>query len=353
MGKKICIYILGFLFVLSLSAGIIGFIRSKAEKKVIEPPTYHVKYTYYIDDEEVTEMPKNSNALKPDYVFNRFSCTNNVSGEWNENTWEFVPELTKDSTCKLYFNNAHYKVEFEIEYGELRNPDGSIMSETEKAKEISVTREKNLTAKIVPDEGFYLVSASCTAENDTNWDKENNELTVKNIKSDTKCKVKFGISNYEIDIKVSNGSGATTLTSEHGKAINTVIAPTTGYGNPTVTCNNNQKAVWNDNKFSIDKITSNTSCTVEFKLLQYEITVEVTGGVSTPAKSSVNYNSSRRFDITANEGYSISEGYEFTGCPNGNLTAANNKLTLDVSNITENTTCKIVLKRQQVSTLPE
>ena len=354
--NKIAIIVLSILFPICAACGIIGLLASKKQTEGVPTETYKIKYIYYVDDVEVTELPKNvlvstSTATAVSYVFDRYSCTNQVIGKWNEISWQFDAELTNNATCKLYFNKGSYKLTFSIEYGEIRNPDGSVMSEADKTKDIIVARGKDKVIKIEPDEGYKLATIECTPETDTNWDKENKELTVKNVKEDTKCIIKFEISKYEIELKVSNGSGATTLNSEHGKAINASVTPTTGYGNPIVSCSNNQVGVWKDNKFSIDKITSDTSCTVEFKLATYEINVNVTNGTSTPSKNSVNYNGSKEFVIKANSGYTL-EGAELSGCSNGSLRTINDSLTLTVSDVKENTTCNIVLKQAPVSTAP-
>lgn len=351
--NKIIISCLSILSILSLACGIIGFLQSKKNNEGLPKEEYKVKYIYYVDEVEVADIPKNvlvSTSTMPvqNYVFDRANCTNNVVGSWNEALWKFEPVLTANATCKLYFNKGSYKLTFEIEYGELRNPNGSIMSEADKAKDITVGREKNKVIKIEPDEGYKLASVECTPENDTNWDKENKELTIKTVKEDTKCNVKFEISKYEIELKVSNGSGATTLNSEHGKEINATVSPTTGYGNGTVTCTNNQVATWADNKFNIKKITSDTSCTVEFKLAAYEITVNVTGGTSTPSKNSVNYNGSKEFVIKANEGYTVT-GAEVEGCSNGTIRTIDGNATLTVSEVKNNTTCNVILQTETSS----
>ncbi len=345
MGKKnIVIVILGLITAFCFVLGIIGLIQKNANDGGPKTPNYQIKYNYYIDDKEVDALPVNSNSLNPEYVFNRSSCTNKVVGEWNEEKWKFEPKVTNTATCKLYFNKAYYMVQFEIEYGELRNSDGSVMTEEEKEKGLKIEREKNLVAKIQPDEGYSLVSVECDKKNDTDWDKDNNELMVKKVKTDTKCKVKFTISNYEIDVKVSNGSGASTLTSDHGKAINVQVTPNTGYGNPSINCTNGQKGNWKDNKFSIEKIENSTSCTIEFKILTYEVKVNVTGGTATPSVNTVNHNSSKEFNITADTGYTITEGFGVSGCVGANLDYNGGKLTLTVSNVTSNLTCNVTLK---------
>ncbi|MBQ3142821.1 MAG: hypothetical protein IJB82_04870 [Bacilli bacterium] len=337
--------ILGFLSLTSFGAGAIGLVQSMDKEPLDQNTEYIIKYNYYVDDEEVTSLPTNKNKNKPDYVFNRYSCTNKVTGEWNENTWTFTPTITNNATCKLYFNKANYKINFNIEYGELRNNNGTLLSDEQKEKGFTVEREKDYVAKIVPDEGYSLVSVECDKENVTNWDKENNELTVKNVKEDTTCKVKFGISNYEVKINVVGGAGTTTLNVDHGNQVNSVVTPNAGYGNAKITCSNGQTGVWQDNKFTIEKITNTTECAVEFSILAYEIKVNVDGGTATPSSYTVHYNSSKKFTITPDKGYTVSEGYGVTGCPTGTLKYSNGELELTVSDVTTDLTCNVTLKK--------
>ena len=37
------------------------------------------------------------------YTFEKYECSNEVKGSWDNKKWKFTPDLTADSTCKLYF----------------------------------------------------------------------------------------------------------------------------------------------------------------------------------------------------------------------------------------------------------
>lgn len=354
MGKNYgTIITIGILTVSCFILGLIGLIQNKRNDDSQIKEEYKIKYIYYVDGNEVEDLPANSNKITKDYIFNRYSCTNKVMGEWNDFTWKFVPETTNTATCKLYFNKAYYSVKFEIEYGELRNIDGSVINEEDKLKGLTVEREKNLVAKILPNVGYSLVSVDCDKNNVTDWDKENNELTVKAVKADTTCIVKFDLSKYDVEVKVTgatiNGAGETKLTIEHGKPVNVTVTPNTNYVDPKIECTNNQIGTWSNNKFTIEKLEKETICTLEFKLKTYNVTVNVDHGSATPSKAPVNINGSKDFVITADPGFIISEGYGVTGCTD-NFEFSSGKLTFKVNNVTSDLTCNITLANEPETT---
>lgn len=354
MGKKYgTIITIGILTVSCFILGLIGLLQSTRNDNSQIIDEYKIKYTYYVDGSEVKELPVNTTKTTKDYIFNRYSCTNKVTGEWNEFTWKFVPKTTNTATCKLYFNKAYYSVKFEIEYGELRNADGSVIKEEDKLKDPTVEREKNLIAKIEPNEGYSLVSVDCDKKNVTDWDKENNELTVKAVKADTKCVVKFDLSKYDVEVKVTGGTinstGETKLTIEHGKSVNVTVSPNTNYVDPKIECTNNQKGTWNNNKFTIEKLEKETSCTIEFKLKSYNVTVNVDHGKATPSKAPININGSKNFKITADPGYIITGGYGVEGCSD-NFEFSGGELVFKVTNVTSELTCNITLAKEPETT---
>ena len=68
-----------------------------------------------------------------------------------------------------------------------------------------------------------------------------------------------------LNIKVTNGEGSTTKTIIYSDSLAEVVTPKDGYENPEINCSNNQKGIFKENTFSIDKVTNDSDCTITFK----------------------------------------------------------------------------------------
>ena len=109
-GLKIILIIL---ILLTGSMGAVGYVQSK--KQPTNKPNEDVNkitYEYYLEDELQETMPINiqngmdengSVISEPTYQFSRFTCTNDLTGDFDVDNWKFIPKENKTSTCKLYF----------------------------------------------------------------------------------------------------------------------------------------------------------------------------------------------------------------------------------------------------------
>lgn len=43
------------------------------------------------------------------YTFSRFTCTNDVTGDFDTKEWKFLPKNEEESTCELYFVKLNMK----------------------------------------------------------------------------------------------------------------------------------------------------------------------------------------------------------------------------------------------------
>ena len=87
---KIIIIALSILSILFISCGIFGFILHKKEKNTqiekpaIVPQSNTVTYKYYLENEEMNDIPKNKTITNEDgttetetlYIYKKFSCQN-------------------------------------------------------------------------------------------------------------------------------------------------------------------------------------------------------------------------------------------------------------------------------------
>lgn len=339
--KKPIAILLIALTVLSLACGVVGYLESKKETK--EPPVvkYNVIYRYYLNDVEVEQMPTNSTLISSSmsttdtsaenlYAFNTATCTNKVNYKWNESTWTFTPDNTADSTCKLYFVTTYNPITVTATNGKVTP-----------LVDNKIKRGEDAVIKITPTEGYEYDKTTCTNNEVVEWNKDKKELTIKSIYAETTCEVNFKISKFAVEVKVNNGTGATKVEYEYGKNVEVNVAAATGYGTPTISCTENQVGEWKNGVFTIEKLTKETVCTVDFKQIQNtSFTVNLTVGdhgilaSGTPTVTVVR-GSYATFNISVDEGWNIDE----VSCTAGTPTKSGNIVT--VRNITQNTECTL------------
>ena len=327
-------------FALCLSGGIIGALNV-SQAKVDEDVEYKIKKVYYLDEKEVETKPINpENEILYVHDDEKLTCTNNVVAIWDNDLWDIkIPNPTTDTTCRIYFKSTTSEVEFNI-------TNGALVTENAETNIVRAKKNEDFIQKINPTEGYKFASVKCTNDEETSWNNNTNELTIKNIQNDTKCEVIFTISTYELKLAVSNGNGATTKTYDYESPVSINVTPDNGYSSPEVSCNNNQVGTWSNNEFKIEKITSDTSCTIQFKKLEYTVTVVVAGGEIDESTKRVEYDSNASFTITPYSGFSVS--VQSNSCPNNMVTAKDGKVLLTLNNVKSSITCNVTLSPAQV-----
>lgn len=278
MKRKVILTILSVLFLISYSGAATGFYYSKNRTNEPTKPAENkqgkVTLVYYLEDEKVDQMPVNveideeGNEIKTDtYLFSRFVCTNELSGKFDTEKWQFVPAEEKDSTCNLYFVHSKYSVTLTIVNG----------VEDENNEEY-VEREKNGVFKITPDDGYAYKDALCSDDKEVFWDDENKSLLINAVTKDVMCKVNFTVKTLSAKINVVNGTGNTTAEVKYGESVNAVVEANDGYEKPLVECTNEQTATYENGKVSIEKLTDNTECKITFNpvpIKMYQLNVEL------------------------------------------------------------------------------
>lgn len=343
------------LIVICLFCGIIGFLESKKDTTNKKPNTnkdYKVAYKYYIDGEEVKEMVENDFTeienkdfegqidKIPNYKFEKYACTNNVIGEWDEENWKFNPDLTANTTCRLYFIKTLHTVTIKANNGKLPN------NESEEKVIVQINDEEKIN--ILPNDGFKYEKVECNNDVIANYDETTKDLTISNISKDAICTISYQISDYVVEVNTSNGTvSESKKNTNYGGTVTFDVTPSENYKFDRVSCTNNQNnANYSNGKLTITGITDDTICTIEFKPIKYEVSLEVINGnllSSSPSTQSVAEGRTVSFGITPNEGYQIT-GAD-ASCDN--LNGAKLEIssgTLFVYNVTSNMQCKITLK---------
>lgn len=351
--------------ILSLSGGIVGLLanmnqNTEKPKDDTKPENYEVTYRYYIDSEEVNKdkideskekiiecdlvtNPTCVPGTKQDATikFEKYTCTNNVKGEWNDENWEFTPDLTANTTCRLYFTNLIHDVKFTVANGTLPidNPEGIVKNKLGEDSTIIIT----------PTAGYKFDKVECDNNATAEFNQENNLLTVKNVTKNTTCTISFKINDYSIEVKATYGSVSESVKSaNYGGTVTFDVTPAENYGDAIVSCTNDQKATYANNVLTVAAITNNTVCTIQFKSIKYSVNLTVVNGTllsQSENPQTTTPNGRVSFGISPQEGYGYT-GAEAT-CDNANyipeIIGTNNIVM--ISNINANLNCTLTLKK--------
>lgn len=257
MKNKIICIILAVLSVLFLGSGIYGLINhpkedNKETQKKTEIIKNEITYKYFLDDLEEQELPVSTEENK--LIFSKYECTNNITGNFNSNTWKFETNENQKGECKLYFVNSKYEVTLNIING---------IEDENNLKFIE--RNSDGEFKIIPNEGYKYKEAICSNNKTGDWDSSTNTFKINAINSDIACTLSFEKKDLRVDILVNNGKGAVSEKVYYGDSKTMIVEPSDGYGNPTIECTNDQEAKFENNSINFEKILNDTKCTITFK----------------------------------------------------------------------------------------
>ena len=313
------VIVLSVLMVVCLACGMLGLYAdikpAKKEPEKNEGKDFKVAYRYYVDGVEVNKMVEQEYTeengtefegaitKKPVYSFEKYTCTNNVTGEWDEENWEFKPKLTANATCRLYFLRNSHEVTIKVNNGKLPEtlPDGKIKAELNTEAKVNV----------LPNDGYQYEKVECTNEVTAEYDVNTKDLKITNVKKDSMCTVSFKINDYTVEAKAANGTvTGEAKTARYGDNVVFDVTPAENYKYESVTCTNNQNASYVNGKLTVQGITSDTVCTVQFKPIKYSVTLTIEGGTLINGYTSPQSVSEGQ---KATFGVSSLPGYEQTG----------------------------------------
>ncbi len=356
--KKGLIITLVTLIIICLACGTLGYLestKSDKPKKDDEDKKYKVTYMYYIDNEKVEEIPEKEelSVTNPDfegaeentlaYVFERATCTNNVEGTWDEEKWEFNPELTNNTTCRLYFLKSLHKLTIKASNGELPN------KENEQEFEALINDETTIIVK--PIEGYKYdseIKVSCTNGAKAEYDETTQDLKITDVTKDTTCTIPFKISDYTVEVEANFGTitGERSKSVNHGGNVEFEIKEAENYIYDTYSCTNDQKATFVNGKLTVREITNNTKCTVSFKPKKLSVTLNVENGKLETGYSSpleISEGQTATFIVKSNEGYSL------TGmtveCDGNTVGTHEGNGLIKIYDVKTNAICKATLKK--------
>lgn len=351
------IYVLLTLVVVNLVLGSIGLIASNNKPTTLPKQgekDYKVTYKYYVDGSEVKEAIEQeeiqidgefegSKVTKKVYSFDKYLCTNNVTGEWNDEKWEFNPNLTSNTTCRLYFNKNFHEVKILATNGVLPN--------NTKEQNKTIELESEVKINVLPTDGYKFNGVECTNSAKAEYDETTHDLTIKDVtKDNTTCTVTFGVSDYTVKVSVDNGSPATSSKSiKYGENAVFDITPAQDYGDPVINCSNDQKATFSDGKLTVTSITNNSECSVKFSytIVKNKVTLKVNHGtIVSDDFQEVLLGKSAVFGIVSDEGYSLTDPELKCTKTDGSASNATIKMasSIIVSNVDGDLNCEVTLK---------
>lgn len=353
------IYILLALMIVNLVCGTIGLMASKTEKtpeetnEKEEEKEYTVSYKYYLDGTEVKEEIKKEEVetaseefegvteKKNMYSFKEYKCTNNVEGTWDEEKWEFTPELTANTTCRLYFVKNFHNVTITAINGSIDN------NLKEKVKTVEL--DETAVVKVTPTSGYKFTNVECTNNAKGEFKEDSNELTLSEVTKDSLCTITFGIKAYKAQVKLSNGNleGEDTKSANYGENITFNITPSENYSDPTVSCTNGQNAGYSNGVLTVSAISNDTVCTIQFKLAKFNVNLKVNNGFVVGASTQQTASGKVVFGIDKNE------SYQYTGAETS-CDVASTKIDLTssivtITNVTSDVNCEVTLKAEETS----
>ena len=131
-------------------------------------------------------------------------------------------------------------------------------------------------SKTLPESGYSYHHTECNGtkvkEENVTYNEEAKTFNINGITEQNNCKFYFNkngeeiIRTYEVQVTVLNGTieGETRKVVRSNENTTFSLNPTDGYGNPTVTCTNNQTGNVTNNTLTVSNVTNDTVCTVEY-----------------------------------------------------------------------------------------
>ena len=240
----------------------------------------NIKFKYFLEDEEQTDMPtnkkivdeQNNTVVSDDYMFARYVCTNNIKGEFNSVTWEFIPNSDEEGECELYFVKSKYEVT-------VTSPNGTVENNVQMIK-----RQEDAAFTIEPNKGYSFKKAECSNGKEAKWDASTKTLKIEAIMSDVTCNVSFELNKLSVKILINDPKMASLKDDEvkyanYGDKITAFVTTNQGYvlaESNGVTCTNGQIGKWENGLLTIEQLTSDTECSLKFepkKVVYYEFKI--------------------------------------------------------------------------------
>ncbi|MBQ4263826.1 MAG: hypothetical protein IJB83_06305 [Bacilli bacterium] len=145
------------------------------------------------------------------------------------------------------------------------------------------TASTKLELDITPNDNYIFDPANYSCEGEADYNFSTNKLYFYNIKGDVSCTLKYKPDTYTANIIVNNGTTENNKLVINGLTSKTfTVVPTTNYSYTNSYCDNNQTITASGNNYTINDISSNTTCYINYlnidvpyspNTIEYEVAV--------------------------------------------------------------------------------
>ena len=275
----------------------------------------------------------------------KVTCTNGQNGSIQNNTLT-VTNITSDTTCTVEYEGNTYEVKYNSNGGSGTMSNSSHTYGTEKALSSNTFTKEGYTFQGWSTSSSSSIVAYTNGESVSNLTSE--EGGIVNLYAVWK------INTYTVNATVLNGtiSGSTSNSVNYNSSTTFTLNPSSGYGNPTVSCTNNQTGSINGNTLTVSNVTNDTTCTVEYsKLPTYTVTMVY-------KRVCINYPTS--FEVVAGEEIEfdiITDLVDLAGnttfsCSNGAIPSINvynlSNANIKIKNINSDDTCTLTYTGKEI-----
>ena len=179
----------------------------------------------------------------------------------------------------------------------------------------------------------FIVNGVCDGGATLKIDKF--KVIIYGVKKDQTCIVNLKNEQNKVTVEVTNGiSLPTESIVKYGEDATFSLSPTTGYEFDSLDCKNGKIEGSN---LLVSNVTEDTLCKVNYKIKEFNITIEAKNGKASPVNINANYGSNPVINLEPTEGYTL-EGATTT-CEGAVIDATNKTLT--IQNVTKSQTCVI------------
>ena len=186
---------------------------------------------------------------------------------------------------------------------------------------------------ITSDEGKFILDGTCDGGATVKLD--NFKVLIYGVKKDQTCTVNIKNKQNKVTVEVTNGiSLPTESIVKYGEDASFSLSPTIGYEFDSLECKGGKIEGSN---LTVSNVTEDTICKVNYKIKEFNITIEAKNGKASPVNINANYGSNPVINLEPTEGYTL-EGATTT-CEGAVIDATNKTLT--IQNVTKSQTCMI------------
>ena len=186
---------------------------------------------------------------------------------------------------------------------------------------------------ITADEKMFILNGVCDGGATVKID--NFKVVVYGVKKDQTCIVNLKNKQNKVTVEVVNGiSSPTESIVEYGKSANFSLLPSIGYEFDSLDCKNGKIE---GSTLVVSNVTEDTLCKVNYKIKEFNITIEAKNGKASPVNINASYGSNSVINLETTKGYTV-EGATTT-CEGAVIDLANKTLT--IQNVTKSQVCTV------------